>query len=93
MFKRGEAAKYSERVAARPPIDVAKLRELSDRFNVNSVARLVQLAHNEGYGGKIKGLYRMAEEALSKNQTSRSSGLPSFREVRWPRAHRGSACK
>ena len=76
MFKHKEAQRYREKMAAlkrvpdpapAPPDDetVGKLRALSDRFGVNSVARLVQLAHSQGMGGKIKGLYRMAEKALS----------------------------
>ena len=63
--------------------NLARLRELSDRFHINGVPRLVQLAMSQGWGGKIKNLYKLAAEALGKK--------PDEQVLRPPQEQRGGA--
>ncbi len=46
--------------------EVDKMRELSDRFGVSSVPRLVEVAMRQGLGGKIKDMYKTATDVLSR---------------------------
>ena len=46
--------------------DIDKMRELSDRFGVNSVPRLVEVAMRQGLGGKNKDLHKVATDVLSR---------------------------